>query len=229
MSDRPLKIESSLRSAFPPRIIGLTGGVGMGKTTVSNYLSTVHHFPVLDADVYAREAVEPGSTLLTEIVERYGLNVLTPHGRLDRLRVGDIIFSRQPERLWLEQRIHPYVRDRMTAELQKLALQGCSTSVLVVPLLFEARMSDLATEIWVVACPHDQQIGHLMQRDIEGAASSRLNLSQIQARIDSQMPIDQKIKLADVVLDNSSTLDALLCQVNTALKTPPASSAPPPS
>lgn len=224
MSDRPFTGKSEVRSPAPARIIGLTGGVGMGKTTVSNYLSAVHHVPVLDADVYAREAVEPGSALLAEVVERYGLSVLTPQGRLDRMRVGEIIFNRQPERLWLEQRIHPYVRDRMVTELHKLGLQGCSTSVLVIPLLFEARMTDLTTEIWVVACPHDQQIEHLMQREIEGTGGGRLSLSQIQARIDTQMPIDQKIKLADVVLDNSSTLEALLCQVDDALKSTSTSS-----
>ncbi len=210
-------------SYVPPRVIGLTGGVGMGKTTVSDYLANVHHLPVLDADLYAREAVEPGSKLLPEIVERYGSSVLTPQGRLDRMRVGEIIFNRQPERLWIEQQIHPYVRDRMTTELKRLGKQGCSTCVLAIPLLFEARMTDLTTEIWVVVCPLDQQVERLMQREIESTVREHLSFNQVQARINSQMPIDQKIKLADVVLDNSSTLEALLLQVDTALNSTPAS------
>lgn len=225
MSDRILNPLSSVESPFPPRIIGLTGGVGMGKTTVSNYLSRVHHVAVLDADLYAREAVEPGSEVLAELVERYGSGMLTPQGRLDRMRMGEIIFNRQPERLWIEQRIHPFVRDRITTELQTLRTQGCSSSVLVIPLLFEARMTDLTTEIWVVSCPLDQQIERLMQREIEGTVVERLSLSQVKARIDSQMPIEQKIKLADVVLDNSSTLEALLLQADAALSSVPASSA----
>lgn len=209
--------EPVVGSCFPSRVIGLTGGVAMGKTTVSDYLANVHHLPVLDADLYAREAVEPGSKLLPEIVERYGSGVLTPQGRLDRMRMGEIIFNRQPERLWIEQQIHPYVRDRMTTELKRLGKQGCSTCVLAIPLLFEARMTDLTSEIWVVACPLHQQIERLMQREIEGSVREHLSSTQVQARIKSQMPIEQKINLADVVLDNSSTLEALLIQVDAAL------------
>ncbi len=215
--------EPTVGSHFPPRVIGLTGGVAMGKTTVSDYLANVYHLPVLDADLYARDAVEPGSKLLPELVERYGSGVLTPQGRLDRMRVGEIIFNRQPERLWIEQQIHPYVRDRLTTELKKLGQQGCATCVLAIPLLFEARMTDLTSEIWVVACPLDQQVERLMQREIEGSVRQHLSSTQVQARINSQMPIDQKIKLADVVLDNSSTLEALLLQVDTALNPTPAS------
>ena len=102
------------------RIIGLTGGIGTGKTTVSNYLASHYNLPVLDADIYAREAVQPGSQVLEEIQERYGLAILLPDGKLDRLRLGQIVFSSASERLWLEQRIHPYVRDRITAQLDTL-------------------------------------------------------------------------------------------------------------
>lgn len=192
------------------RVIGLTGGIGMGKTTISDYLGNIHKLPVLDADLYAREAVEPGSTVLTEIAERYGSGVLLANGYLDRQRLGEIIFDSLAERLWLEQRVHPYVRDRLEKNLKALSAQPHSIIVLVIPLLFEARMTDLVTEIWVVRCPEAQQIEHLMQRD-------RLTLEQVQSRISSQMPIEQKVSRADIVIENSADLEFLFRQVDLAL------------
>ena len=182
----------------------------MGKTTISDYLSDIHQLPVLDADLYAREAVEPGSPVLAEIVERYGSGVLLSTGYLDRQRLGEIIFDSSAERLWLEQRIHPHVRDRLEKNLQSLTAQHHATVVLVIPLLFEARMTDLVTEIWVVRCPQARQIERLMQRD-------RLTLEQVQARISSQMPIDRKISRADIVINNSENLENLFQQVDLAL------------
>ncbi|RMF68133.1 MAG: dephospho-CoA kinase [Cyanobacteria bacterium J069] len=222
MSDR----SPTLTHSAPPRTIGLTGGVGMGKTTISNYLATVRQLPVLDADIYAREAVERGSAVLHEIIERYGPSVLMPNGRLDRARLGEIIFNSPPERLWIEQRIHPYVRDRITAELQELAQRHVAIAIVVVPLLFEARMTDLVNEIWVVNCSREQQIERLRQRDVEGSGNGRLSLEQIHARIDSQMPISQKISYANVIIQNASTLEDLFKQIDWALQSqalPPAS------
>jgi dephospho-CoA kinase len=196
------------------RIIGLTGGVGMGKTTISNYLASHYQLPILDADIYARQAVEPGSAVLQEIIERYGSSILLPDGTVDRVRLGEIVFNNPSEKLWLEQRIHPFVRDRMEAELRTLAARSVPVVVLVIPLLFEARMTDLVTEVWVVVCPPKQQIERLQQRD-------RLDLTQIHARINSQMPIKQKIERADVVLENLSTPEDVLRQVDLALNYSP--------
>lgn len=114
------------------RIIGLTGGVGMGKSTVSNYLA--RRLPVLDADLYARDAVALGSPILAAIADRYGADLLLTEGTLDRRRLGEIIFSDAVEKRWLEQQIHPYVRDRISSELQRLSDQPIV--VVVVPLLF---------------------------------------------------------------------------------------------
>ncbi|MCU0569059.1 MAG: dephospho-CoA kinase [Oculatellaceae cyanobacterium Prado106] len=192
------------------RIIGVTGGLGMGKTTVSEYLQQVHQLPVLDADLYAREAVETGSQVLTDIVDRYGSSILLPDGELDRRRLGDIIFNSPAERLWLEQRIHPFVRDRIQRELRSLDPQTHPTIVLVVPLLFEARMTDLVTEIWVVSSSAEQQQTRLQERD-------RMSLTQIKARIESQMAIERKAKQADVLIENSASREALYQQVDQAL------------
>ncbi|HBB32297.1 MAG TPA: dephospho-CoA kinase [Cyanobacteria bacterium UBA9273] len=188
------------------RIIGLTGGIGTGKTTVSNYLAQHHHLPILDADIYAREAVQLGSPILRQIFERYGSRVQLPDGTLNRQHLGEIIFKNPEERIWVEQQIHPYVRDRFQSELATLVTP---TAVLVVPLLFEAGMTDLVTEIWVVSCSPQQQIERMMKRD-------RLSLEQAQVRINTQLPLQQKVARADVVLDNSSTLETLLQQVDEA-------------
>jgi dephospho-CoA kinase len=188
------------------RIIGLTGGIATGKTTVSNYLAHRYQLPVLDADIYAREAVQVGSPIHSKICDRYGSGVQLPDGTLNRKRLGEIVFSNPAQRQWLEQQIHPYVRDRFQSELNTLV---APTIVLVVPLLFEAEMTDLATEIWVVSCSPEQQLRRMIERD-------RLSLEQAQARINSQLPLAEKVARADVVLDNSSTPEALLKQVDLA-------------
>lgn len=190
------------------RLIGLTGGIGTGKSTVSHYLATAYQLPILDADIYAREAVQLGSPILSAIAQRYSSDILLPDGTLNRQHLGQIVFNNLDQRLWLEQQIHPYVRDRFVQEIDKLLAR---TVVLVVPLLFEAGMTDLVTETWVVYSSPQQQLERLMQRD-------HLTLEQAEARINSQMPIAEKCDRADVVLDNSSTLEALLKQVDAALE-----------
>ncbi len=181
----------------------------MGKTTVANYLASAYQFPVLDADVYAREAVRPGSAVLAKVVERYGTEILLPDGMLDRRCLGNIIFENSQEQQWLETQIHPYVRQCLQRELE--SLKQDPVIVLVIPLLLEAQMTNFVTEIWVVSCSEAKQVERLMQRN-------SLTLKQAQTRIASQMPIAQKIAQATVVLDNSSTPDALLRQVDAVLK-----------
>lgn len=200
------------------RAIGLTGGIATGKTAISNYLADTYKFPILDADIYAREAVHPGSPILNSIIERYGADILLPDGNLNRSELGNIIFCNASERQWLEQQIHPYVRRRFVEATQiciaalSQVSQNTLTFVLVVPLLFEAQMTDLCTEIWVVYCSPEVQLERLMQRD-------GLSCDRALARINAQMPIAQKCQKADVVLDNSSTLDSLFLQVDALLLT----------
>lgn len=191
----------------------------MGKTLISDYLAKTHHLPVLDTDLYARDAVMPGTAVLEAITDRYGSGILLPNGTLNRQRLGEIIFNSSAERLWVEQCIHPYVRDRLIEAMQTPPLNDpkrCPTVIMVIPLLFEARMTDLVTEIWVVNCPKALQIRWLMERD-------RLSLEEAQIRIDSQMPIEKKIAHADVVLDNASTPEELFKQIETHLAQTPAS------
>jgi dephospho-CoA kinase len=192
------------------RLIGLTGGIATGKTTVSRYLETVHHLPVLDADVYARQAVEPGSIVLSRIVQHYGVEILQGDGTLNRRQLGDIIFKNSAQRYWLEQQIHPDVRIRLLQAVQASDPDRQPILVLAIPLLFEAQMTDLVTEIWVVTCSSAQQLERLLNRD-------HLTVEQAQARIDSQIPLATKIAMADIVLDNSTTLESLYQQIDAAL------------
>ncbi|ABG49831.1 MAG: dephospho-CoA kinase [Trichodesmium sp. St16_bin4-tuft] len=211
------------------RLIGLTGGISTGKTTVSNYLSKNYQFPIWDADVYGREAVKPGSSILKSIVEHYGQNIVLPNGNLDRRQLGEIVFNDQKELLWLQKQIHPYVRDRFEQNIKYFIAKNSEfeqtnyiqvtshkitsqdvTAVLVIPLLFEAKMTDLVTEIWVIYAPFQQQIERLMKRDC-------LTQEQAYTRINNQMSLSEKCQKGDIVVDNSSTLEALLKQVDLAI------------
>jgi len=189
------------------RIIGLTGGIASGKSTVASYLQKRSGLLVFDGDIYAREAVGLGSPILQKIVDRYGAEILLAGGQLDRRRLGEIIFSNPPEKQWLEQQIHPFVRQCLERDIAQNPTQNL---VLVVPLLIEAQMTDLVNEIWVVACSPQQQLARLVSRD-------QLSPAAAQGRIDSQMSIDQKIPLADVVLDNTGDRVKLLTQIDRAI------------
>jgi dephospho-CoA kinase len=187
------------------RLIGITGGIGTGKSTVTNYLQTRYNLPIWDADIYARSAVAVGSPILQIISQRYGTDILQPDGALDRHRLGEIIFSDVHERQWLEAQIHPYVRTCFETEISHLAPDA--TAVLAIPLLFEAKMTDLVTEIWVVSCDRATQLNRIMARD-------RSSETEAQMRIDSQMPLTDKIALSDINLDNSTNITDLERQID---------------
>jgi dephospho-CoA kinase len=186
------------------KIIGLTGGISTGKTTVSDYLATKYQLPVLDGDFYAREAVKKDTPILNKIVQRYGDNILLPDKTLNRQKLGAVIFNNPQEKTWVESQIHPYVREALLQGINEI---NSPIIVLVIPLLFEANMTDLVTEIWVVSCESNQQIQRLMERN-------QLTLEEAQTRIENQWPLDQKIIRADFILDNSSTTQFLLQQVD---------------
>jgi dephospho-CoA kinase len=161
--------------------------------------------PVWDADVYARAAVAVDSPILDAIAQRYGTNILQSDGTLDRRRLGEIIFNNATERHWLESHIHPYVRTCF--ETERIRLAPDATAVLAIPLLFEARMTDLVTEIWVVSCDRTTQLNRIMTRD-------RISTAAAVARIDSQMTLADKIAQADTNLDNSDTVADLERQID---------------
>ena len=185
------------------RLIGLTGGIATGKSTVSCYLSEKYKLPILDADIYAREAVRFGSPILKEIFERYGIQVRSPDGSLNRQSLGNIIFSNPDEKKWLEARIHPYVKRRFDEAI----LQTNEDLVLAIPLLFEAKLTDRVTEIWVVVCSQAQQIQRIIRRD-------QLSEEQAMQRINQQLPLTEKVSQADIVINNHGSVDQLRKQID---------------
>ncbi|MEO0866959.1 MAG: dephospho-CoA kinase [Cyanobacteria bacterium J06642_11] len=194
-------------SSRPPsqRIIGLTGGIASGKSTVSDYLATAYHLPILDADIYAREAVALGSPILKTLAQRYGEAVLLADGDLNRPQLGQIIFNQPDEKHWVEQQIHPFVRQRF--EQVRRDYPASQTLVYAIPLLFEARLTHLVSEIWVVACSPQQQLDRLMARN-------GLSQPEAQTRIDNQIPLSEKIPQADYLLDNSRDRNFLHQQID---------------
>jgi len=186
------------------RLIGLTGGIATGKSTVANYLASVYGLPILDADIYARDAVSESSVILSQITQRYGKEILLTDGNLNRKKLAEIIFNQSPERSWVENLIHPYVRNCFLKTIEE---SPHDTLVLVIPLLFEAGLENLVNEIWVVYCEGEIQKQRLMSRN-------ELTEAQAIVRINSQLPLEQKVTRADVVLDNSSDLESLLRQVD---------------
>ena len=189
------------------RRIGLTGGIASGKSSVGRLLAA-RGLPLLDADVFAREALAPGSPGAGAVLERYGAGVRAPGGEIDRAALGRIVFSDGAERCWLEQLVHPLVRARFAAELEELVAEPLV--VLVVPLLFEAGLEALCSEVWLVDCDETQQLQRLMARDGLGEADAR-------ARIAAQWPLARKRQLADVVLNNRGGPEQLAARVEQAL------------
>jgi dephospho-CoA kinase len=185
-------------------IIGLTGGIATGKSTVSDYLAKKYLIPVLDADLIAREAVTINSPIFHNIVNRYGQNILLDDGNLNREKLGNIIFHSQKEKAWLEKQIHPFVADSLQSQMKILSNP---IIVLSIPLLFEAKMTNLVTEVWVVSCDFSAQLSRLKKRN---------NLTEDEAisRINSQMPLAEKSKLADIVIHNNKNLADLQRQID---------------
>jgi dephospho-CoA kinase len=203
----------AMTATSPQRRIGLTGGIASGKSSVARLLQRDHGLPLLDADVMARQALAPGTAAARQVADRYGDRVLTAGSDpvaavLDRSALGQIVFGDAAQRQWLEQLVHPIVREGFAAELQRLA--AAPTVVLVVPLLFEAGLEPLCSEVWLVDCDEQQQLTRLMARD-------NLSAGAAQARIAAQWPLARKRTLATRILDNRSTPDALAPQVSQAL------------
>ena len=188
-------------------LIGLTGGIATGKSTVANYLAKTYNLPILDADIYARDAVSVGSPILSQIAEKYGTEIILSDGNLNRAKLGEIIFNQPEERCWVEGVIHPYVRNCFDKAINE---SSANTLILVIPLLFEANLENLVNQIWVVSCSSQQQKERLIERN-------NLTPEQAAARINSQLPIAEKIARADVVLDNSANLESLLQQIDKVL------------
>lgn len=176
-----------------PKVIGLTGGIASGKSTVSELLS-VFGFKVVDADKAAREAVKKGSKGLAQVREVFGDEAIDENGEMNRRYMGDLVFNHPEKRLELNAIIHPIVRDIMEEEKQEYLKQGYNV-IMDIPLLFENELGNTVDEVWVVYTSESIQMDRLMQRN-------NLSLEDAKARVYSQISIDKKSRMADHVIDN---------------------------
>lgn len=191
-----------------PKVIGLTGGIATGKSTVSELL-TIHGFKIVDADVASRKAVEKGTTGLAQIREHFGEEAILENDEMDRQYVGELIFNYPEKRLELNEIVHPIVHEIMEQEKEAYLEQGYNV-IMDIPLLYENELQDTVDEVWLVYTSESIQIERLMERN-------DLSLEDAKARVLSQISIDKKRRMADHVIDNRDTKLELKQNVETLL------------
>ena len=180
------------------KIIGLTGGIACGKSTVSKALRALGAC-IIDADALAHELSQPNQALFNAYVQRFGMAIVTAGGTLDRAAIARLIFTDPAMRAEVEQISHPLIRRAVEERLRMAEKEQKRAAVLDVPLLFEAGWDALADEVWVVALPPEEQLTRLLARD------KTMSEGEARARIAAQMPLAEKCARADVVIDNSGT------------------------
>ena len=183
--------------------IGLTGGIGSGKSTVADLFNSYFNIPVIDADIIAHQLVEPGQPTLIEIQQTFGKSILHKDGSLNRNKLRDIIFSDANSKKQLEALLHPLIYEQMQIQFNQ---QTSAYSILCIPLLIETNMTDFVDRTLVIDCPIDTQIKRVTQRD-------RLTPARILSIINSQISRESRLSCADDIIDNSNLNTQLAEQV----------------
>ncbi|SMB99112.1 dephospho-CoA kinase [Thermanaeromonas toyohensis ToBE] len=190
-------------------VIGLTGGIGAGKSTVARFLKELGA-KVIDADVVARKVVEPGKPAWEEIRDIFGPQYLNPDGTINRRALGNLIFNDAQARAKLNAITHPQIKAEILKEIERYRGEEPKGVVVIeAPLLLEARMEDMVDEIWVVTAPEEVRLQRLMERD---------NLSQEEAlkRIRAQLPEEIRVKYATRIINTRGNLEATRAAVRAA-------------
>jgi dephospho-CoA kinase len=204
-----LKAASDFAITGGVKLVGLTGGIASGKSTVAKILERLGA-AIVNADVLAREVVEPDQEAWKEIVDRFGPDVLQPDQTLDRQKLRTVIFNDPDARKKLEAIIHPRVRALAEQRIREHGAAGFAIVVYEVPLLFEAKIHEWLRPVILVACNVDTQRRRLEQRDqIDSAAAQKI--------INAQMSLQEKRRLADYVIENNGSLSDLERQVREVL------------
>jgi len=190
------------------KIIGLTGGIATGKSTVARLLAE-HGARIIDADQLSREVVAPGSPALARIAEMFGPEVISADGTLDRQGVRRLVFSDPARRRALEALLHPAIAALARIRLEEARQAGAPVAVYMAPLLIEAGATDRVDEIWVVTVRPEVQLARLMARD-------HCTLEQARQIVEAQMPLAEKERFGLVVIENSGSLEETARQVDTA-------------
>lgn len=180
-------------------VVGLTGGIASGKSTVANMFKEMG-IEVIDADIEARKAVEIGEAAYEQIVTYFGEGILSDDHTINRSKLAEIIFNDSVKRQKLNEIVHPDVRRRMNEKKETAIFRGDQVVVLDIPLLFESGLKHMVDVVLLVYVEKDVQLQRLMDRNL-------LTKEEALARIQSQMPIEDKRKLADKVINNNGTID----------------------
>ncbi|ELY5142484.1 TPA: dephospho-CoA kinase [Vibrio vulnificus] len=184
-------------------VIGLTGGIASGKTTVANLFQQHFAIDIVDADIVARQVVAPGSAGLTAIVDHFGADILTCEGELDRGQLRQRIFAHAEEKQWLNALLHPMIRRKM---IEDLAQVSSPYALLVVPLLVENQLQTLCDRVLVVDVEEKTQLQRTMDRD-------SVDEQQVRAILKAQASRHERLALADDVIKNESKDQDLLQQI----------------
>lgn len=176
-------------------IVGLTGGIGSGKSTIANLFVELG-IPIVDADIVAREVVEKGSPLLAQIAEHFGKSILTEEGELNRAELRKKVFADENEKNWLNHLLHPAIRERMLAQLNS---QTAPYTLFVVPLLIENKLTTLCDRVLVIDVKPETQLARASSRDHN-------NIQQIQAIMNAQVSREERLKWADDIISNDAKL-----------------------
>jgi dephospho-CoA kinase len=179
--------------------IGLTGGIASGKSTVTGMIRELG-IPVIDADQVARDVVKVGEEAYAQIVATFGQDILQANGEIDRAKLGAIVFHNERERKKLNAIVHPAVRRRMMEEKEVYVQNGAKTIVLDIPLLFESELTHFIDKVIVVYVDDEVQLERLMKRN-------GFSKEEALARIRSQLPLREKVKKADAVINNNGTVE----------------------
>lgn len=192
------------------QVVGLTGGIASGKSTVSGLLSQVG-FPIIDADLVAHRLQQPGQPGFERLVERFGRSIVTMDGSLDRQRLGQFVFNNQDARNQLNQVMQPLIRETIMGQLTGFTKAAVPVVILDVPLLFEQGYDEDCDLVVVVTVDKATQLARLMKRD-------GLSQAAAQARVAAQMPLNEKAARADIVIDNNGDDNHLRQQVAQLVK-----------
>ena len=188
------------------RVIGLTGGIGSGKSTASRFLAELGA-AVIDADKVGHELLKPNTKIWQQLAAAFGKQILTSNGEINRKKLGRLVFG-NPRRLdLLSQLMHPEIKKAVKVQLLEYQRQGASVAILEAPLLVEAGWTELVDEVWVTTASETTVLKRLKQQ---------LGLSRKEslARIRSQLPLEERLKHADVVLNTELALDELRAKIN---------------
>ncbi|MBA9025851.1 MULTISPECIES: dephospho-CoA kinase [Bacillaceae] len=181
------------------QVIGITGGIASGKSSISQFIQEELGFTIIDADIAAREVVEPGQDAYQEIIQVFGNELLLPDTSIDRAKLGGIIFHDEKKRLQLNNIVHPAVRKRMLKQKETAFDLGEQVIFMDIPLLFESNLTHMVDKTILIYVDEQIQLERLMKRN-------GLSEADAKARIDSQMPLAEKKELADVVINNNGSL-----------------------